>query len=67
MVQTEQAAAEEEVGVRAVGDARAAPRQKIQLFFCQVDAVRQDRPLAEEAVAVVDVRVLGLIEQLLHP
>ena len=66
-MQRKEAAAEEEVRVRAVGDARAAARQQIELFRGEPDAVREHRALAEQAVAVVHVRVLGLREELLHP
>src|SRR2546423_3119596 len=67
VVETKEPAAEEEIRVWAVGDARFAPGQQIELFLGEPDAVREHGALAEEAVAVVDVGVLGLREELLDP
>ncbi len=66
-MKAKEAAAQKQIRVRTVGDARFAAAEQIQLFFGQIDSVRQDSELVEQPIAVVDVRVLRLREELLHP
>src|SRR6266545_4445899 len=66
-MQRKKSAAEEEVGVWAVRDARAATAEQIELFFIQVDPMREDSALIEQAVVVVHVSVLRLRKELMHP
>src|SRR5207302_143823 len=67
VVEAEQAAAEEKVRVRTVRNARAAVGEQLQLLFRQMNAVREDASLVEQPVAVVNIRILGLGEELMDP
>src|ERR1051325_5328698 len=50
-----------------MGDARTAMREQLQLLFCQMNAVCEDAALTEQAVAVVNIRVLSLGEKIVDP
>ena len=41
--------------------------QQIELLLGQMNAVREHGAIAEQTVAVVDIRVFGLREELVHP
>ena len=53
-----QAAADEEVGCRAMGDLGAALVKAPQLIFAEVNAVPINRPLIQQAVVIVNVGVI---------
>src|SRR5687767_12268732 len=63
-MERKESAAEEEIGVRTMRDACAAARKQIELFRSEPHAMREDRTLAEQAVAVIHIRVLRLREKL---
>src|SRR6202521_1262455 len=66
-MQRKESAAQKQIRIRAVCDARLAAADEIELLRGQMNAMRENRPLIEKTVAIVDIGVLGFMKQLVHP